>query len=74
MIWQDSAACAEVDGDLFFPESVPSSASLLALALCRTCPVTVECLRVAMTEGIDVGIWGGLTSVQRKKLRKGLAS
>lgn len=74
MSWQDSAACAEVDGDLFFPEAVPSSASILALALCRTCSVTVECLRVAMVEQIDDGIWGGLTSVQRKKLRKGMAS
>ena len=72
MIWQDLAACAEVDGDLFFPnESTPSS---LARALCRECPVTVECLSVAMVERIEFGIWGGLNVSQRRLLRKGMSA
>ena len=72
MIWQDLAACAEVDGDLFFPsEATPSS---LARALCRACPVTVECLSAAIEADEQFGIWGGLNVSQRRQLRKGLSA
>lgn len=72
MTWEDSAACAEVGGDLFFPDS--GRATHKIREFCGNCPVTLECLTTAMDENIQTGIWGGLDSGQRKQLRKGMAS
>lgn len=72
MNWQDDAACAEVDGDLFFPDSGRVSKAIREF--CSVCPVTLECLTAAMDGDVQVGIWGGLDSGQRQQLKKGLAS
>ena len=74
MIWQDSAACAEVDGDIFFPEDVGGVSTRSVVKICESCPVKDECLELALRNQHEYGIWGGLTPVQRKKLRKGMAS
>lgn len=39
-----------------------------ALALCRGCPVRVDCLSHALATDTRYGIWGGLTPAQREQL------
>lgn len=68
--WQDDAACAGTDPDLFFPER--GSISRAARAVCRACPVKAECLEYALgftaREQFDFGVWGGTSSGQRKEI------
>jgi WhiB family redox-sensing transcriptional regulator len=71
MSWQDEAFCAEVDGDLFFPEKGEHTS--WAKKLCASCPVKLPCLEMAMDEQIEFGVWGGLTAYQRKQLRRASA-
>lgn len=72
--WRESALCAEVDSDLFFPDRGGSVAT--PRELCGRCPVKDACLAAAMrVEGLSGdhhrhGIWGGLTPVERAALSK----
>ena len=65
--WRDDAVCVGVDPDLFFPAG---GASREAKAVCRTCPVRVECLEHAMRVPEKFGIWGGLSEKERRRLRR----
>jgi WhiB family redox-sensing transcriptional regulator len=72
MNWRDRALCAETDPELFFPEKGHNAAK--ARRVCFRCPVRVPCQEAAlngesMWNGIDVGIWGGLTASERKAIR-----
>ncbi len=73
MRWWDSAACADEDPDLFFPvgESGPAAEQYArAKAVCRRCPVRVECLDWALRTGTPSGVWGGLGEAERKRIRR----
>lgn len=62
--WQSYANCLGLDADLFFPErGEPQSA---AMAVCRGCSVTAECLTYALDNGMTLGIWGGTTAKARR--------
>jgi WhiB family transcriptional regulator, redox-sensing transcriptional regulator len=52
-----SLPCRSNDPELFFAES-PADVEL-AKALCRTCPVRVECLAGALDRQEPWGVWGG---------------
>jgi hypothetical protein len=60
--WMDRAACAGSPVD-FYPDERSNPAP--ALEICRSCPVTRECLDYAR-EHKQEGIWGGFTENQRK--------
>ncbi len=49
--------CRSSDPELFFAES-PVDVEL-AKALCRTCPLRVECLAGALDRQEPWGVWGG---------------
>jgi WhiB family redox-sensing transcriptional regulator len=66
--WQDFAACATVDGELFFPEKGGSTKD--AKAVCKSCEVRAECLGYALDHGEAFGIWGGLSERERRRLRR----
>lgn len=66
--WQTLALCAEVDGDLWFPED--SCLGTDAKKICKKCPVSVECLEHALAHNEKFGIWGGLSASQRKLLAR----
>ncbi|WP_299539390.1 WhiB family transcriptional regulator [uncultured Streptomyces sp.] len=71
--WRSLAACREVDPDLFFPigSTGPSLVQAEdAKAVCRTCPVQEQCLRWAMENGQDFGVWGGLGEDERRALKR----
>lgn len=67
--WMKHSACTRIDDrSIFFEENRPTSVRA-ARAVCNTCPVMVECLEHAF-ENHEIGIWGGLTTNQRAKLKR----
>lgn len=66
--WQAKARCLEVDPEIFFPERGGSSKA--ARAVCTQCEVRVECLRYALRNREQFGIWGGTSERERRKLRR----
>ncbi len=78
--WRSSAACLDLDSELFFvdygwvgrpPRSLKKEREA-ALAICEPCPVKAECLGYALGSGAshDFGVWGGTTRYQRVELRQ----
>lgn len=68
--WVGDARCAEVDPDIFFPSKGEVPIADLARTVCGGCPVADECLSFALRTDQRYGIWGGLTTRQRRSLAK----
>ncbi|MFE6766876.1 WhiB family transcriptional regulator [Streptomyces sp. NPDC057689] len=71
--WRMHAACREEDPDLFFPIGSTGPALVQAeeaKAVCRRCPVQEECLRWALENNQDSGVWGGLGENERRALKR----
>lgn len=66
--WWDRALCAQVDTELFFPEKGGSTRE--AKAVCSRCEVRPECAGYALHHNERYGIWGGLSEVDRRRLRR----
>lgn len=79
--WTDEALCTEVGGDIFFVAK--SGSSLPAKMICAQCPVSQICLQEqleresadanahgAYTKGSIIGIYGGKTPRERKRILK----
>ena len=59
------ALCRSTDPDQLF---VSGKAQRKATAICRHCPVVVECLAYALDNRVEFGVWGGMTERQRRAL------
>ncbi|MBP2579907.1 WhiB family redox-sensing transcriptional regulator [Streptomyces sp. PvR006] len=74
--WRASAACQDVDPDLFFPVGTGAPALVQAEEakdICRGCPVREACLDWAMDDSRQVtGVWGGLDENERRSLKRRL--
>lgn len=66
--WADRALCAQVGGDVFFPELGESIDQ--AKAVCRVCEVRAECLEYALRAGDRDGIFGGFTERVRRRVAR----
>lgn len=68
--WTSDAACADpqVDPDIFHAPVYDKLEIRRAQAVCGTCPVAQQCLKWALDEKEPHGIYGGLTSPQRRSL------
>lgn len=67
----DDALCAQIGTELFFPENnIPRSR--LAKKICLSCPITIDCLKFALSieQAHDHGVWGATTARERVALRK----
>lgn len=65
--WHDRGACRGLDlskGDPFFPAKGGSTRK--AKAICGGCEVRDVCLEWALANGIEYGIYGGLSGRERK--------
>ena len=71
LAWQEAALCAQTDPELFFPEKGGSGRE--AKLICARCDVRPECLAYALDHDERFGVWGGLTEMERRKLRKARA-
>ena len=69
--WRELAACSGREDMLFFP---PNEAEVhfvrAAKAVCEGCPVQADCLAYAIETSQTEGIWGGLTSRERRAARR----
>ena len=65
--WVLKALCLSTDPDDLF---VSGKAQRRATAICRHCPVVVECLADALDNQVEFGVWGGMTERQRRALLK----
>ena len=73
MDWRHNAACLTEDPELFFPigNTGPALQQIEeAKAVCRTCPVIDTCLKWALENGQDAGVWGGLSEDERRSLKR----
>ena len=69
--WRFAAACRGMDPALFFIDGAGHDPRReAALAVCRACPVAVDCLRDAIDTGEADGIRGGLTPTARRRYAK----
>ena len=72
--------CAQIDGDMFFPdeledtEEVMSLKTMTAKAVCIDCPIQLSCLTYAVEHPELLGIWGGMTTKERRLLRRRIRS
>ena len=69
--WVSEAACKGVDVNVFHPVRGVGmhEDQSLATRYCAECPVKQSCLEYAVKGLIKVGIWGGLSSKQRRPYR-----
>ena len=65
--WQSRAACAGAPTPMFFPERGEQTKH--AKAVCKSCPVRVDCLTTALDENEKFGIFGGTSERERKVMR-----
>lgn len=66
--WRASAACAEVDFEMFFPigdNNASREQAADAKRVCSRCPVQEICLKWALENRQDSGVWGGMTEQER---------
>jgi len=66
--WRDLAECRGLDDAIFFPFSEDPLASKPAKRVCQVCPVQYHCLAFALESAQPSGIWGGLSTGERRKL------
>ena len=73
MDWRHRSACLDENPDLFFPigQGEPALAQAEdARRVCQRCEVVGPCLAWALEAGLDHGVLGGLTEVERRALRR----
>ena len=73
MDWRDQAACLTVDPELFFPvgNTGPALAQIEeAKAVCATRQVVDVCLKWALDNNQDAGVWGGTSEDERRSLKR----
>lgn len=63
--WARQAHCRDVDPDRLFVRGAEQRA---ATAICRRCPVQLDCLADALDNEVPFGVWGGFTERERRAL------
>ncbi|MBC2682402.1 WhiB family transcriptional regulator [Corynebacterium anserum] len=63
--WIAKAHCRTVDPEELF---VKGAAQRKAVAICRHCPVVLQCRADALDNRVEFGVWGGMTERQRRAL------
>ncbi|MCI7305578.1 MULTISPECIES: WhiB family transcriptional regulator [Trueperella] len=73
MDWRHRAECLNEDPELFFPigSSGPAMAQVeRAKAVCLRCDVQEICLKWALDNNQDAGVWGGMSEDERRTLKR----
>lgn len=72
--WQNKAECRRSDPELFFVGDTklksPNNATDEAKKLCGACAVKMECLRYALHNDEQSGIWGNMVTEERMALKR----
>jgi len=68
MGWMEQAHCKDRTDIEFFPEL--GSNGTQAKKFCRPCPVKSECLQYAIDNNLNDGVWGGMSAIERRTLKR----
>ena len=63
--WTLSAKCAGM-GDEFFGDT--EAEQKMVRRFCTDCPVRRDCLKEALVNRIEWGVWGGFTERERRRM------
>jgi WhiB family transcriptional regulator, redox-sensing transcriptional regulator len=66
--WREHAEC-KGSPELFFPGRGETHVVRAAKAICERCPVADECLAFALHVPTLIGVWGGTSEKERRRLR-----
>jgi len=67
LTWRDRGRCKGAVADVFYPEDDEDPGEE-AKAICETCGVREACLEYAITAREKLGVWGGYTARERRRL------
>ena len=68
--WMAEGACVgHPHPEDFYPTDANKTAAAHALAVCKTCPVSRQCLLFAL-EHKEQGVWGGATQWERSNIKR----
>lgn len=71
LAWQARGNCVGLDPDMFFPDKGEWGERVAeAKAVCAGCAVRSECLGYALDHNQKFGVWGGLTVLERRAVRR----
>ena len=65
--WREVGRCKGVDPEVFYPEDDEDPGDE-AKAICAMCPVRETCLEQAIVAREKIGVWGGYTARERRRL------
>lgn len=70
--WKKRGYCRTMDPEVFFAQGRGNLGAIQqAKEICKTkCPVIMKCREYALDNNIDHGVWGGLSTNQRTKMRR----
>lgn len=68
--WREAGLCAQTDPEVFFPEKGGKTTS--ARAVCQSCDLRQQCLEYALAHDEWLGLWGGLSERERRRLKRGI--
>ena len=69
--WRDAGLCRDKDPNLFYPLGRGRTAAQqveVAKAFCLVCPSREPCLTFALATGQELGVWGGTSPEERRRL------
>ncbi len=67
LTWREKGRCKGADPTVFYPEDDEDPGEE-AKAICDTCPVREACLEYAVASREKIGVWGGYTARERRRL------
>jgi len=67
MQWREKGRCKGADPEVFYPEDDEDPGED-AKEICAICPVRETCLEHAITAREKIGVWGGYTARERRRL------
>jgi len=65
--WRERGRCKGVDPAVFYPED-DEDEGIEAKAICGMCSVREACLEQAIAAREKIGVWGGYTARERRRL------
>jgi WhiB family redox-sensing transcriptional regulator len=72
--WTERAVCVGDAAHLFFAPYLAEAPNVrvkrekVAKSICARCPVTTECLAYALRVDETLGVWGGTTEAERRRI------
>lgn len=70
--WMSDGLCRQTDPEAFFPEDKKASTIDAAKLVCVQCDIGARCLAYALTNDEEFGVWGAMTTAERRKASKTL--